>query len=144
MFALAGLPALFLLIKEPFHYIKHKDGQSGKKFNPSIIFTFLLEWVLELLEIFSGYLSNTLSFMRIAGLGIAHVSLMIAFFAIAEMTSGIMSVIILIFGNILVIGLEGLSAAVQALRLNYYEFFTKFFHGTGKLYTPISLSSSYE
>ena len=69
---------------------------------------------------------------------------MIAFFAIAEMTSGIMSVIILIFGNILVIGLEGLSAAVQALRLNYYEFFTKFFHGTGKLYTPISLSSSYE
>jgi V/A-type H+-transporting ATPase subunit I len=144
MFALAGLPALFLLIKEPFHYIKHKAGQSGKKFNPSIIFTFLLEWILELLEIFSGYLSNTLSFMRIAGLGIAHVSLMIAFFAIAEMTSGIKSVIILIFGNILVIGLEGLSAAVQALRLNYYEFFTKFFHGTGKLYTPISLSSSYE
>ena len=57
------------------------------------------------------------------------------------MTSGIVSVFILILGNILVIGLEGLSAGIQALRLSYYEFFTKFFHGTGHLYTPISLSS---
>jgi V/A-type H+-transporting ATPase subunit I len=137
---LVGLPSLLLLIKEPYHYIKHKTGQP---FNPSIIVTFLMEWIVELLEIFSGYLSNTLSFMRVAGLGIAHVSLMIAFFTIADMTSGIMSVIVLILGNILVISLEGLSAGVQALRLNYYEFFTKFFHGTGKLYTPISLSSSY-
>jgi V/A-type H+-transporting ATPase subunit I len=69
---------------------------------------------------------------------------MIAFFKLAEMTSGIMTVIVLILGNILVISLESLSAGIQALRLNYYEFFTKFFHGTGKLYTPISLSSSYE
>ena len=59
------------------------------------------------------------------------------------MAPGWGSVIILILGNLLVIGLEGLSAGIQALRLNYYEFFTKFFHGTGKLYTPISLSSKY-
>jgi len=100
-----------------------------------------MEWFVELLEIFSGYLSNTLSFMRVAGLGIAHVCLMISFFTIAGMTSGIASILILILGNILVICLEGLSAGIQALRLNYYEFFTKFFHGTGQLYTPISLNS---
>jgi V/A-type H+-transporting ATPase subunit I len=99
-------------------------------------------WIVELMEIFSGYLANTLSFMRIAGLGIAHVSLMIAFFTIAGMLPGIFSVVILILGNILVICLEGLSAGVQALRLSYYEFFTKFFHGTGKLYNPISLNST--
>jgi V/A-type H+-transporting ATPase subunit I len=144
LFLLAGLPSLLLLLKEPYHYIKHNTGRPGGKFNPSIIVTFLMQWIVELLEIFSGYLSNTLSFMRVAGLGIAHVSLMIAFFTIADMTSGITSVIVLILGNMLVISLEGLSAAIQALRLNYYEFFTKFFHGTGKLYTPISLSSSYE
>ena len=34
-------------------------------------------------------------------------------------------------------------AGIQALRLSYYEFFTKFFHGTGKLYTPISLDSEW-
>ena len=53
------------------------------------------------------------------------------------------AILILILGNALVIGLEGLSAGIQALRLSYYEFFTKFFHGTGKLYSPISLSSEH-
>ncbi len=142
LFLLVGLPSLLLFIKEPYHYFKHEREQSDKKFNVFAILNFLMEWTVGLLEIFSGYLSNTLSFMRVAGLGIAHVSLMIAFFTLAEMTSGIASVLILILGNILVICLEGLTAGIQALRLNYYEFFTKFFHGTGKLYTPISLGSS--
>ena len=142
LFVLVGLPSLLIFIKEPYHYLKHTSGHSDKKLDIFTILTFLMQWIVELLEIFSGYLSNTLSFMRVAGLGIAHVCLMISFFTLAEMTSGIMSVLILILGNILVIGLEGLSAGIQALRLNYYEFFTKFFHGTGKLYTPISLGNS--
>jgi V/A-type H+-transporting ATPase subunit I len=142
LFLLVGLPSLLLFIKEPYHYFKHERGQSGKKFSSFAILNFLMGWTVELLEIFSGYLSNTLSFMRVAALGIAHASLMISFFKIAGTTSGIYSVIILILGNILVISLEGLSAGIQALRLNYYEFFAKFFHGTGKLYTPISLSST--
>jgi len=139
MFLLVGLPSLLLFIKEPYHYYLHKTDQ---RFNLFMIVTFLMQWMVELLEIFTGYLANTLSFMRVAGIGIAHASLMISFFTIAEMTSGIWSIIILVLGNILVIGLEGLSAGVQALRLSYYEFFTKFFHGTGKLYTPISLNSN--
>ncbi|MCP4261038.1 MAG: ATPase V [Planctomycetes bacterium] len=144
VFLLVGLPALLLFIKEPYHFFKHTPGSSGEKFNLFTIITFLMEWIVELLEIFSGYLSNTLSFMRVAGLGIAHAGLMISFFAIAEMTSGILSIIILILGNMLVIGLEGLSAGIQALRLNYYEFFTKFFEGTGVPYTPVSLNSSHK
>jgi V/A-type H+-transporting ATPase subunit I len=143
MFVLVGLPSLLIFIKEPYHYLKHRSGHSGEKFNPLTILNFLMQWIVELLEIFSGYLSNTLSFMRVAGLGIAHVCLMISFFTLAEMTSGIGYVLILILGNILVIGLEGLTAGIQALRLNYYEFFTKFFHGTGKLYTPISLGNNF-
>ena len=107
----------------------------------SLVLNFLMHWLVELLEIFSGYLSNTLSFMRVAGLGIAHACLMIAFFALADMVPGIFGWLILIIGNIMVISLEGISAGIQALRLNYYEFFTKFFHGTGQLHTPISLNS---
>lgn len=142
VFLLVGLPSLLLFIKEPYHYFTHAGAHADKKSNLFLAFmNMLMEWIVELLEIFSGYLSNTLSFMRVAGLGIAHVCLMISVFTLANMTSGIGSVLILILGNILVIGLEGLSAGVQALRLSYYEFFTKFFHGTGKLYTPISLNS---
>jgi V/A-type H+-transporting ATPase subunit I len=82
--------------------------------------------------------------MRVAGLGIAHVSLMIAFFEIARMIGrdgkiGVLSILILIIGNLLVIALEGLSAGIQALRLNYYEFFSKYFTGRGIAYLPVSL-----
>jgi V/A-type H+-transporting ATPase subunit I len=142
LFILIGLPALLLFVKEPYHFFTHSAPPSSEKSN--LVFTFLkfvMEWLVELLEIFSGYLSNTLSFMRVAGLGIAHTCLMASFFTIAGMTSDIAAVPILILGNMLVIGLEGLTAGIQALRLSYYEFFTKFFHGTGNLYTPISLSS---
>jgi len=142
LFMLAGLPGLLLLIKEPLHHFQHQRSHPEETAGLlRQLPAFLMEWVVELLEIFSGYLSNTLSFMRVAGLGIAHVCLMESFFELAGTTSGFFSVLILVLGNVLVIGLEGLSAGIQALRLNYYEFFTKFFHGTGKLYAPISLTS---
>lgn len=145
LFLLAGLPGLVLLAKEPLHIIQHRRHGHGSEENQAgmvmLVMNGLMEWIVELLEIFSGYLSNTLSFMRVAGLGIAHVCLMQAFADMAGMTSGIMAALILILGNVLVIGLEGLSAGIQALRLNYYEFFTKFFHGTGRLHAPISLRS---
>ncbi len=137
LFFLFGLPALLFFFKAPIeHFMHHK----GEKFSIATILDFIMEWVIEMLEVVSGYLANTLSFMRVAGLGIAHVSLLVAFFSIADMAGGgFWSIIILIFGNILVIGLEGLSAGIQSLRLNYYEFFSKYFFGSGKVYSPVSL-----
>ena len=84
LFFLIGLPVLLLALKPPLEFALHR-AHSGKRFQFFTIIDWLMEWVVELLEIFSGYLANTLSFMRVAGLGIAHVSLMIAFFAIAAM-----------------------------------------------------------
>jgi len=72
---------------------------------------------------------------------------MIAFFSIAGMLAGpgggfsIGSILVLVAGNLLVIALEGLSAGIQSLRLNYYEFFSKYFSGTGRAYQPVSLRS---
>lgn len=143
LFLLLGVPALLLLLKEPLHHWQHRHVSTEKTNLFMLGANMGMEWIVELLEIFSGYLSNTLSFMRVAGLGIAHVCLMISFFTLAGMTNSvIMKGMILVLGNVLVIGLEGLSAGIQALRLNYYEFFTKFFHGTGKLHTPITLNSN--
>jgi V/A-type H+-transporting ATPase subunit I len=100
----------------------------------------VLEWIVDVLEIFSGFLANTLSFMRVAGLGIAHVSLMTAFAQMAELAGGgVAGILVLVVGNVMVIALEGLSAGIQALRLNYYEFFTKYFTGRGLSYNPIAL-----
>lgn len=103
----------------------------------------IMDWIVNLLEVFSGYLSNTLSFMRVAGLGIAHVSLMAAFQSMAGMTSNpVFYFIIIALGNALVIAIEGLSAGIQALRLNYYEFFTKFFTGKGVAYKPVNMEEA--
>ena len=137
-----GLPLLLFLAKGPVEYLhEHRAEAHGKGgFDPKAIPGFLMQWVIELLELFTGYLSNTLSFMRIAGLGIAHVSLMVAFFQIAgSVPSPVGSAVILILGNLIVIVLEGLSAGIQALRLHYYEFFSKYFCGSGKVYKPITL-----
>jgi V/A-type H+-transporting ATPase subunit I len=139
---LIGVPVLILAFKPVLEYLLHKPRKPFSLLTPV---DFFMEWVVEILEIFSGYLANTLSFMRVAGLGIAHVSLMIAFFAIAEMVAAqsggytVASYLILIAGNILVILLEGLSAGIQSLRLNYYEFFSKYFSGSGRAYAPVSL-----
>ena len=147
IFWLVGLPALLLYAKGPFNFVHKRKKGTGKEFTLMTPLNFGMEWIVELLEVFAGYLSNTLSFMRVAGLGIAHVSLMLSFFELARMAQGqgaafnLWSLLILITGNILVIGLEGLTAGVQALRLNYYEFFTKFFRGSGEVYLPVSLKS---
>ncbi len=133
-----GVPAGLMLLKEPVHHISSGHGFS---FKPAALMNLVMEWVVELLEVFSGYLANTLSFMRVAGLGIAHVSLMTAFFQIADPAPPAAALLILLLGNALVIALEGLSAGIQSLRLNYYEFFSKYFNGTGKAYEPVSLKS---
>ena len=39
---------------------------------------------------------------------------------------------IVILGNILVTGLEGLVVGIQVLRLEYYEMFSRFYRGNGK------------
>ena len=144
IFTLLIIGAVSLLLKEPLEYFKHKkEGKNVGRFSTMITKSIMM-WPIELLETFTGYMSNTLSFMRVAGLGIAHVSLMGAFEVLAEgpgMTS-VFGIIILILGNLLVIALEGLSAGIQALRLNYYEFFTKFFTGKGIAYSPVSLRST--
>jgi len=146
LFFLIGIPTLLLFMKGPLEYLHHKKHGNAHPFTVMTIFDFLMEWIVEVLEVFSGFLANTLSFMRVAGLGIAHVSLMVAFFEIARMVSGegnlnLWAYLILIIGNLLVIALEGLSAGIQSLRLNYYEFFSKFFNEKGEAYSPISLKN---
>jgi V/A-type H+-transporting ATPase subunit I len=153
---LVGIPAVLLFLKHPILSAvgRRKVPKGARHRGGFSIFSLLnvvMVGIVELLEVFSGYLSNTLSFLRVAGLGIAHVSLMTAFFELARMagfgSSGyytVWSVLILIMGNLLVIGLEGLSAGIQSLRLHYYEFFTKFLRGSGDAYAPVSLRRAKE
>jgi V/A-type H+/Na+-transporting ATPase subunit I len=124
-------PLVALATRTPLHF-EHGIGM------------YLFESVLDVMEIFMGYLSNTVSFIRVAAFSLAHVGLFVAVFKLAGMVQGasggpVYSALIQLFGNIGIIALEGLVVSIQAIRLEYYEFFGKFFFGGGVAYKPIGL-----
>ena len=51
----------------------------------------------------------------------------------------IWAAIVFILGTLVILLLEGLIVAIQSMRLQYYEFFSKFFEGEGRRYEPFSL-----
>ncbi|HNQ50966.1 MAG TPA: V-type ATPase 116kDa subunit family protein [Candidatus Omnitrophota bacterium] len=104
-----------------------------------------MESLVGILEVFMGYLANTVSFIRVAAFALAHTGLFIAIFDLAKIvhtegsTGDVLSWIVLILGNVLAVALEGLVVAIQSVRLNYYEFFSKFFMAGKSVYKPLSV-----
>jgi V/A-type H+-transporting ATPase subunit I len=124
---------LLMFLGEPLeHFMHHKD-------EPISWAAWLGNWFLEIYEFIISSLTNTLSFIRVAGLGVAHVALMHGFYSIAQPLPLAGKIAVMIAANVVVIILEGLSAGINALRLNYYEFFSRYFIGNGRIYQPIKL-----
>ena len=71
----------------------------------------------------------------------AHAGLFIAIFALSDavrgVVGGLFSGLVFFFGNILIIGLEGLVVSIQAVRLEFYEFFSRFFQPGATGYRPL-------
>jgi len=137
---LALIPPLVLLtLGEPL-------GNLINKRRPLIhegVGLYLITAFFELFEAFIGYLSNSLSYVRLGAFAVAHGGLMSVFFILAGMMGGPSSLLywlVVLVGNIFVIGFEGLIVGIQTLRLEYYEFFSKFFTGGGLPYRPLELS----
>lgn len=109
----------------------------------------LIEGAVEVLETVLGFLANTFSFLRVAAFGLAHVGLSMAVFAIADAVKeaplGLLWVATVhVAGNAIIVTLEGLVVSVQTVRLEFYEFFSKFFRGEGVPYRPLSLLADSE
>ncbi len=137
------VPLLILFFREPLHCLMaHKTH--GAPEHRSNLFTGLFEGFVDVLETVSGYLANTVSFVRVGAFALAHAALCIAIFAIEKMVRGspggpLWSLLVVVLGNVLVIGLEGMVVSIQSMRLEYYEFLSKFFRGEGKAYQPFKL-----
>lgn len=129
---LMAVCAVLLFIKE----IPIVILDEHKKFKPDSISDFVLQNIFELLEYILSYLSNTVSFLRVGAFVLVHAGMMMVVFSLAG-DSGNLFVVVL--GNILVVALEGLLTGIQALRLEYYEMFSRFFDGSGVAFSPISL-----
>lgn len=127
---------LLMVFKEP---LANKLIHADKLYRGSPA-DYYIEEGFGVIETLLSMLSNTISFVRVGAFALNHVGLYIAFATLARMMStswGNLAVVVL--GNIIIIGLEGLIVFIQALRLEYYELFTKYYRGDGIEYAPAEI-----
>lgn len=129
---LIGVPFLLTTFKEPIiRYINHKkrliEGKKGEYF---------METFFEMFEVLLSYVTNTISFVRIGAFALSHAGMMSVVHMLAEGANVGVSLIILVLGNILVMGMEGLVVGIQVLRLEYYEMFSRFYTAEGREFIP--------
>lgn len=95
---------------------------------------------IETFETVTGYASNTLSFLRVAAFSLNHVALAIAVFTLADMMDSVGAhYLMVVCGNLFILILEGAIVTIQALRLEYYEGFSRFYSGDGIEFRPLRL-----
>ncbi len=91
----------------------------------------------------TGYLSDILSYSRIFGMGLATGVIAMVFNTIAGMLFGKwfmipFAVVILLVGHVFNLGINTLGAYVHSCRLQYIEYYGKFFEGGGTTFRPLS------
>ncbi|MCP3867918.1 MAG: hypothetical protein GY703_07455 [Gammaproteobacteria bacterium] len=102
----------------------------------------MLVALIETFETVTGYISNTLSFLRVAAFSFNHVALTIAVFQLVSMLESTQGQwLMVILGNVFILVLEGAIVTIQALRLEYYEGFSRFYSGDGKEFRPLRLET---
>lgn len=133
-----GLSALLLIAAEPLGQLVESrqpliEGAAGAYF---------VQATFELFEVVIGLFSNTLSYVRMGAFAVAHGALSLVIFILAGMVSpgqGIGYWLVVVLGNLFIIGFEGMIVGIQTMRLAYYEFFSKFFSGSGVRFQPLTL-----
>ncbi len=127
------LPLLVIAAKEPLTALLEKKP----KLIEGSIGMFLTQGFFELFEVLLSYFSNTLSFVRIGAFAVSHAAMMEVVLMLAGAEHGAApNWLVIILGNIFVCGMEGLIVGIQVLRLEYYEFFSRFYKGTGREFKP--------
>ncbi len=137
--AIGGILVPVILI-----FLHHPLGEivCGRKPEIGSVSDFIIENFFELFEVILSYMSNTLSFLRVGAFVLIHACMMSTFSALAGITGGgAAAVIIMVFGNIFVIALEGLLVGIQVLRLNFYEIFSRFYDGDGIPFNPVKINA---
>ena len=128
------LPVILMFLKEPLtRIIEHKE------MFPDGFGAFFVESFFELFEVMLSFVSNTMSFLRVGGFVLSHAGMMLVVMTLAEMVGPSFSWIVLLFGNLFVMCLEGLIVGIQVLRLEFYEMFSRYFEGKGVAFQSVEM-----
>ena len=95
-----------------------------------------------------NWLGDVLSYARVLALALATsvIAMVVNILGMMPGYKGLSIVpfiIIMVFGHLLNLALSGLSAYVHTLRLQYVEFFGKFYEGGGRLFAPLNYETRY-
>ena len=121
------LPLFFIFLKEPLI----RKFEEDEKMFPNGFGAFFVEGFFELFEVVLSFITNTMSFLRVGGFVLSHAGMMLVVYTLAEMVGGVGEIIVIIFGNVFVMCLEGLIVGIQVLRLEFYEMFSRYYEGNG-------------
>ncbi|NLB21024.1 MAG: V-type ATP synthase subunit I [Clostridium sp.] len=119
------LPLVLIFLKEAIERKVHNE-----KMFPNGFGGFFTEAFFELFEIVLSFITNTMSYLRVAGFVLTHAGMMLVVFTLMDMSSS-GGPIIFVLGNLFVMGLEILIVGIQVLRLEFYEMFSRYYQGDG-------------
>jgi len=112
---------------------------------PHDIAEYITETVMDVVEIALSMFANTVSFIRVGAFALSHAGLSIVTYTLAGMADpslkSVWAISILVVGNIFIIGFEGMICGIQSMRLEFYEFFSKFYKGDGVVFSPFILKT---
>ena len=127
------IPVLLMFLREPLGEL----AAGEEHWQPASWGEYCVQNFFELFEMMLSYLSNTMSFLRVGAFVLVHAGMMMAVFTLAELTGGVSSILVIIVGNIIVMAMEGLLVAIQVMRLEFYEMFSRYYIGDGEPFRPL-------
>lgn len=138
-----SLPYILLLVILPLVVILFKEPLGGlaerrPDWKPEKWGEYVLQSFFELFEGVLSYLSNTMSFLRVAAFVMIHAGMMMAVFTLAGLFGPFGYTVAVILGNALVMAMEALLVAIQVMRLEFYEMFSRYYNGDGRPFVPLT------
>ncbi|MEA2053787.1 MAG: V-type ATP synthase subunit I [Candidatus Thermoplasmatota archaeon] len=98
----------------------------------------------------TGFIGDWLSYARLLALGLATAGMALAFNIVAQLAPSIVPYVgvvllplILIVAHIANLLIQALGAAIHSLRLQYVEFFGRFYEGGGRKFVPFHIKRRY-
>ncbi len=103
----------------------------------------IFQAVVELVDTVIRLGSNLVSFARLAAFGLTHAALLMVVWngttaLWAPDWRAAAAILLFLVGNVVTFALEALVAGIQALRLEYYELFSRIFQSEGRRFRPWS------
>jgi V/A-type H+-transporting ATPase subunit I len=97
----------------------------------------------------TGYIGDWLSYARLLALGLSTAGMALAINIVGNLSltipfiGAIIFIIFMVLAHIANLGVQSLGAAVHSLRLQYIEFFNRFYEGGGREFIPFKIMRIY-